>query len=349
MADYFGGILDSLIPALIFWGILAFSVHRNRSRYRNCTFLMLALLWTMPVIASFGGKYYGQVMLVLVIALLVVIMLVPAILIANGVLMMKREGHSFQNMLSLFLGIVVGVGELATIGFVLMIAAGIKYDISYEGFIGSVPAILLFISWSVIYVSLSFVAFVFYTKFLEIIPIKRDFDYVIVLGAGLLHGDQVSKLLADRLDKAIEIYRKDPTPPYIIPSGGQGGNETIPEAAAMKKYLLEKGIPEEHIIPEDRSKTTRENLVNSKAIMDARDGRKYLAVVTSNYHVYRALRLCRKLNLEAVGVGGHVAPYYWPSALIREYVAVHSEKKHLIIFIVGWLIVVALPLWLMIG
>ena len=71
---------------------------------------------------------------------------------------------------------------------------------------------------------------------------------------------KVSKLLANRIDKAIKIYNKSKRKPVIIPSGGQGGDETISEAEAMKQYLLEHGIPEEHIILEDKSKNTMENL-----------------------------------------------------------------------------------------
>ena len=62
-------------------------------------------------------------------------------------------------------------------------------------------------------------------------------------------------------------------------------------------------------------------------IIDARGGRHYTALVTSNYHVYRTLRYCKKVGLKCTGIGSHVAFYYWPSALIREYVAVHAEKK----------------------
>ena len=109
----------------------------------------------------------------------------------------------------------------------------------------------------------------------------------------------------------------------------------------MERYLLEKGIPADMIIKEDQSATTFENLVNSKAIIDAREGNKYTVLVTSNYHVYRALRYCRKIGLNATGVGSHVAFYYWPSALIREYIAVHAEKKHLIILIAGWVLLMA--------
>ena len=56
----------------------------------------------------------------------------------------------------------------------------------------------------------------------------------------------------------------------------------------MRRYLISKGIPESDIILEDRSATTFENLKNSKDIIDSTEGRKYIALVTSNYHVYRA-------------------------------------------------------------
>jgi uncharacterized SAM-binding protein YcdF (DUF218 family) len=116
----------------------------------------------------------------------------------------------------------------------------------------------------------------------------------------------------------------------------------MPEAAAMAAYLREKGIPEDRIIMEDRSATTMENLQFSKKIIDERKGGRYTALVTSNYHVYRALRYCRKIGLECTGIGSRVAMYYWPSALIREYIAVHAERKHLLTFLAGWILVLLL-------
>jgi uncharacterized SAM-binding protein YcdF (DUF218 family) len=126
----------------------------------------------------------------------------------------------------------------------------------------------------------------------------------------------------------------------LIPSGGKGSDESISEGEAMEKYLLEKGIPAEKIVREDQSATTFENLKNSKAIIDARGGSRYTALVTSNYHVYRAMRYCRKIGFKCVGIGSHVAFYYWPSALIREFIAVHAEKKHLLYLIGGWILTV---------
>ena len=112
----------------------------------------------------------------------------------------------------------------------------------------------------------------------------------------------------------------------------------------MKNYLLEQGIPEEKILLEDRSTTTEENLKYSKAIIDGREGRKRIALVTSNYHVYRALLLARRLKIRCAGVGAKVAWYYWPSAVIREFAAVFSQTKYLLLALFGYLLFVGIPM-----
>ena len=50
----------------------------------------------------------------LMIITLLILLAVPFFLITNGILMYEREGHSLSNLLSLILGIVIAVGELAT-------------------------------------------------------------------------------------------------------------------------------------------------------------------------------------------------------------------------------------------
>ena len=288
----------------------------------------------MYLSAAGSGVFGAAFLCALSILIFAVLLSVPAVLIENGVIMYRKEGRSLQNMLSLLMGILVGVGELC---FFLFFIFPIFWSDQNSEFITTGMKVLLFISLSVIYVSVVFVSFMSYTVLLQLIPRKRDFDYVIIHGSGLLRGREVSKLLADRIDKAIEVYEKDPTPPILIPSGGKGRDEEISEAEAMEQYLIEHGIPKDHIIKEDRSTTTRENLAFSKKIIDERDADPYVALVTSNYHVYRALSLCDDIDLECTGIGAHVARYYWPSALLREFAAIMSKKKNLLIFIAGWL------------
>ena len=314
-----------LIPAIGFWALFYYAFHKDRSRYRNCYLLFLALLGTVPFVLSLFGDNMGSAVLFLFTAIMIALLIVPFFLI-----------------LSLALGIAILIGEAATAAIVLRYST--TFDLNEQFWRSGWFVAGSLISVTVIYGSMAFLIFMIYTVFLQIIPRKRDFDYVIIHGAGLLRGDQLSKLLRDRVDKAIQVYRKDPTPPKLIPSGGKGGDETISEAAAMRRYLLQQGIPESDILMEDRSVTTLENLRFSKQILDGREGRKYTALVTSNYHVYRALRYCRRIGLHCTGIGSRVAFYYWPSALIREFIAIHTEKKHALLFILGWLVCIALVL-----
>lgn len=344
--------MEKLLVCLIaafWWGLFYLFFSRDRSRYRNCYLLIAALLHSVLVLLMLSGSYMFEVFVALVIVALLAILIVPFFLIQNGIVMIRREGKSLSNLLSLFFGILIGVGELTTIFTVFTIVMVMNDNTAYVDLLNVLGLPFILISISVIYLSLSFLIFMIYVLFLQIVPKKRDFDYVIIHGAGLLEGDKVSKLLSDRIDKAIDVYHKDPTPPILIPSGGQGTDETVSEARAMADYLLSKGIPREKIILEDRSVNTYENLLNSKKIIKERADGSYIALVTSNYHVYRALRHCRKIGLECTGIGSRVAFYYWPSALIREYIAVHAEPKHLVMFIAGWLLCIVPVLYLLLG
>ena len=321
---------------LISWGILAFSFIKDRSRYRNCYLLFFALLVTIFSATFLADGHQVETLVVINFFVLIIVLIVPLLLIYNGVVMIRKEGRSLANLLSLGMGILIGAGEIALFVAVLLplfIEGGLT-----DPNISTITLLLFVLSLTVVYISLSFLAFMFYTIFLMIIPRKSNFDYVIIHGAGLIDGSKVSKLLADRLDKAIDVYRKDPTPTILIPSGGKGSDEQLSEAEAMARYLIDKGIPEDRIIKEDQSRTTLENLKNSKAIIEKRPGSQYTALVTSNYHVYRALRYCRQIGLECTGIGSRVAFYYWPSALIREFIAINLDPKHLFFLILGWLL-----------
>lgn len=111
---------------------------------------------------------------------------------------------------------------------------------------------------------------------------------VIVLGAGL-RGERVTGLLARRLDAAYEYHLTNPDA-LIIVSGGQGPGESIPEAVAMKRYLVEKGIPENQILTETESTSTEENFAFSQEILrqNGIEPTQPIAYVTNTFHCYRA-------------------------------------------------------------
>ena len=337
-------IAIAVLFTLIIWGMFYYSFSKDRSRYRNCHLLCLALLSLIPFVTTVSGDRAKEVILVSAWLTMFAIMIVPFFLIHNGIVMIRNEGRCAAHLLSLALGIAILVGEILTAYNVVLYAKVFGLEAQDVYLHSPVFLVTTLIAVTVIYGSVSFLVFMIYSVFLMIIPKSKDFDYVIIHGAGLINGDKVSKLLQERLDKAILVYRKDPSPTKLIPSGGKGSDESISEAEAMKRYLLEQGVPESDILMEDKSTTTLENLKFSKSIIDSREGRKYTALVTSNYHVYRALRYCRRVGLKCKGIGSHVAFYYWPSALIREFIAVHTEKKHAILFTLGW----AFWMWFMV-
>lgn len=336
--QYFRNLASAAFVPLFFWAVLAVSMHQDRSRYRNTIYLMLAMVSSLPFAAALFGPAEQTAAGVISAGILILLLAVPYMLIANGVTMIRKEGRRLADLLSLLMGILVGTGELSFFLFILLpyLSSGAS---GTAGNISKVQMSLLFIGLSVIYFSLVFVSFMFYTRFMSILPIRKDFDCCIILGCGLLAGGKVSKLLAGRLDKAIELYRKDPTPPVMIPSGGQGPDEAVSEASAMRDYLIANGIPEDMIRIEDKSANTEENIRNSMKILNACPGDQYTAVVTSDYHVYRALRICKKEGLKCTGIGSRTASYYWPSALIREFAAVHREPKHLALLLAGWTLI----------
>lgn len=122
-------------------------------------------------------------------------------------------------------------------------------------------------------------------------------DYVIVLGAGL-DGEVPSLTLVDRLERAAEYMNSFPECVAIV-SGGQGSGETITEALAMERYLLSRGIAPSRIIKEEKARNTNENLKLSAEIINARGGGS-IAIVSSDYHIFRARLLAKAQGIDAL-------------------------------------------------
>jgi len=330
--------VTTLLPVFLgAWALFLFFTLWRPQRFRNSFFLMFALAVSVIFLSCFFGKYQPQALTVFIVLIILAIFLVPAMLITNGVYMIRHESLSPGNLLSLLLGIIIAVGEIAVIGRVFFL----RFDLSSF----KLNMILFFTGSSVFYFSVWILAFVLYMLFIQWMPHRRRFDYIVIHGCGLIGGERMSKLLSNRCDKAIQIYKRSRRKAILVPSGGQGKDEKISEAAAMKQYLLEQGIPEEHILCEDRSMTTMENLQNSFDLIQSRDGNHRTALVSSNYHVYRCLLYASKLKFRCTGIGAKVAWYYWPSATLREFVAVFTRLPYIIWLIVGYILFTVIPLF----
>ena len=134
--------------------------------------------------------------------------------------------------------------------------------------------------------------------------IPLNTDAIIVLGAQVLPNGQPNRILKTRLDMARSVYEKAPQP--IICCGAQGDDEPAPEGAVMRDYLVVSGVPEAAVTAETESYNTYQNLENARKLLP--EGIRRVLIVTSDYHVPRALWIARDKGFEAVGAG---SPTYW--------------------------------------
>lgn len=123
-------------------------------------------------------------------------------------------------------------------------------------------------------------------------------DVGIVLGA-YTDGYRPSRPLQSRLRVAIRLFREGVVTALIV-SGGKGDDETVSEARSMTRFLVMNGLPYEAIVEEPMSRDTWENLKNSQQIM-TRCGFKNAVIMTSDYHLPRALAAARHLGMTVSG------------------------------------------------
>jgi uncharacterized SAM-binding protein YcdF (DUF218 family) len=149
-------------------------------------------------------------------------------------------------------------------------------------------------------------------------------DALIVLGAGV-HGRTVTAVLSARLDVARQYHQRNPDA-LIVVSGGQGPQEDIPEAQAMRDYLVARDVPAERIVMEDKATSTAENFAYSKALLDQRLAPGYqIAFVTSEFHVFRAHLIAEDAGLKAEHLHSPTLWHVQPSSYLRELVAVAKQ------------------------
>ena len=160
---------------------------------------------------------------------------------------------------------------------------------------------------------LGLMGFVYYKE--KTLPEQKPSDVIIVLGAQVKPDGTPSVALERRMTAALETYLEKPQ--TIICCGARGDNEPEAEGALMQRWFVEHGVLETDAVAETASFNTRQNLQNARVIMAER-GVTQALVVTSDYHVPRALALCRDVGIEATGKGSPSKPEYFIKNHIRE-------------------------------
>lgn len=166
-----------------------------------------------------------------------------------------------------------------------------------------------------------------------------DKDFILILGCWFRKDGTLPPLLRSRADRAIAFWRaqkeKTGREAFLIPSGGQGKDEPMAEAEAMRRYLLSQGIPDSLILPETRSQNTYQNMEFSKAIIQETNPRGKAVFATTNYHVFRSGVWASLAGLNAEGIGSRTKWWYWPNAFMREVVGLLKKRwKQEILFLI---------------
>ena len=146
----------------------------------------------------------------------------------------------------------------------------------------------------------------------------KDIDCIIVLGAGVW-GDNPSPMLEDRLLQGIDLYKNNVSSKIIL--SGDHGQEEYDEVNVMKKFAIEKGVPSENIFMDHAGFSSYESIYRAKEIF----GAKKIVIVTQKYHLYRALYIANKLELDAYGVNSD--PREYVGATYRELREILARNK----------------------
>lgn len=148
---------------------------------------------------------------------------------------------------------------------------------------------------------------------------------IIVLGSGTPNCVASPTLIA-RLDQSLRQAQLWPQAKIAV-SGGQDFRLRCREADIMAEYLIARGVAADRVVREGRSTSTEENLLFSRRLLEARSVAPAdpIVLVTSDFHLRRALQIARKAGFaEVAGVGAATPLYLRYNAWLREYFAAIS-------------------------
>ena len=132
----------------------------------------------------------------------------------------------------------------------------------------------------------------------------KDYDYILVLGAGVKSNGEPTDMLRDRIIVGAELYLAGAAD-KIIMSGDRSG-ENYDEPGTMKRYAIELGVPEDAIICDFEGYSTHDSIDN----FEREYGDASVIVVSQEYHLNRAMYLCKEQGIvEYCGVEANLERY----------------------------------------
>ncbi len=144
---------------------------------------------------------------------------------------------------------------------------------------------------------------------------------VLVLGAGIYSDGEPTTVLEGRLHTALELYRAGKVTWFLVSGDNRAASYNEPQA--MRRWLLKQGVPSNLVIADYAGRRTFDSLKRAKVIF----GLRHLVVVTSDFHMARAIYLGSNLDLDVYGVPDSTREHTLGTRIwfwFREYGARHK-------------------------
>lgn len=138
----------------------------------------------------------------------------------------------------------------------------------------------------------------------DLVELSRiDPDCIMVLGAAVNPDGTPSPILEDRLKTGVSLYHRGVAPKLLLT--GDDGQVEYNEVQAMKNYAVSAGVPEEDVFLDHAGFSTYDSVYRASYVFNIESA----VVVTQEYHLYRTLYSCKKMGIEALGVGADQEVY----------------------------------------
>ncbi|MBR3400637.1 MAG: YdcF family protein [Parasporobacterium sp.] len=281
-------------------------------------------------LASVVAILSGSAVNYMIISLPFVLAFSIALFISN-ISLIRHETRRIQNFLGMILAVLMLVGEAVVMGFGFYLSGSQLEVMIYDTVIHFLAAVYLYFECMLMGSIVAGLMTAFYRP-------DTDADYIIILGCRVGPDGKPYPLLRGRIDKALEFYHRQLKETgkrlFFVPSGGKGSDETVSECECMKQYLLERGVPAEQILEENRAENTYENMLFSKNMIEEQNPDAKVLFSTTNYHVFRSGLMSRRVKMRAIGIGARTKWYFWPNASVREFFGLlqgHKLKQILVL------------------
>lgn len=147
----------------------------------------------------------------------------------------------------------------------------------------------------------------------------RNADVAIVLGAGVAN-NRPSPVFEERIRHGVALYKAGRVKRLLL-TGGSASPGIDAESIVARRRAIELGVPASAVLSEDRSRTTHENFLEARGVMQIHGVRSAI-VVSDPLHMKRALRMAGDLDIDASGSPTPTTRFetWWPRTkfLLRE-------------------------------